>query len=122
MFATTAAPVIVEVADKFVNLYNVIALGIAEGVILMLSPRTASLAEEINKYSKKLKIPTRSFAVSVKFLGPAVLLGLCVAEGIRLISVPPEYPLWIILAFGAGISLTVVISAVTITGRRAYMR
>lgn len=120
VFATTAAPVIVEVADKFVNLYNVIALGIAEGVILMLSPRTASLAEEINKYSKKLKIPTRPFAVSVKFLGPAVLLGLCVAEGIRLISVPPEYPLWIILAFGAGISLTVVISAVTITGRRAY--
>lgn len=112
VFATTAAPLIAEVADNFVNFYNVLALGIAETLILSRSRVTETLTDEINKYSKKLKLPKAAFCVSVKYLSPAVLICLCVMEVYRVICSPLAYPAWVIFAFGAGLSITVFVCGI----------
>lgn len=112
VFATTAAPLIAEVSDSFVNFYNVLALGIAETLILSRSRITPTLTDEINKYSKKLKMPANPFAVSVKYLSPAVLISLCAMEVYRVICSPLPYPAWVTVAFGAGLSLIVLVCGV----------
>lgn len=56
IFSTTAAPLICEVADKFVNFYNVLALGIAECLLLAFSGQTRDIAGEINKFAPLLAV------------------------------------------------------------------
>lgn len=57
IFSTTAAPLVLEVADKFVNFYNVLVLGIAECLIIALSGRTREICEEINRFAPQLATP-----------------------------------------------------------------
>ncbi|MDE7082894.1 MAG: hypothetical protein K2O89_04235 [Clostridia bacterium] len=107
IFATTAAPTVVDVSDRFINFYNVLILGIAECLIIGTSKKTGELSEEINRFTKKLKMPKRAFGVSVKFLSPAVLISLTLYEAVRLIANGLGYPLWLQLAFGWGLSFAV---------------
>ena len=55
IFATTAAPVAVDISDRFINFYNVLILGIAECILIGASKKTGDLAAEINKFTQKLK-------------------------------------------------------------------
>lgn len=108
LFATDGAVKIVELSDKFVNFYNVLALGIAECVLLGTSGSLPALAEEINRFSGRLKMPRAPFALSVKFLTPAILTALCVREIFTLAAGGLNYPLWSQLAFGWGLSVLVL--------------
>ncbi len=121
IFATTAAPTVVDVSDRFINFYNVLILGIAECLIIGTSKQTGELADEINRFAANgkgkigegkrgritLKMPKKAFGVSVKFLCPAVLSGLTLYEILRLITLGLGYPLWLQIAFGWGLSLAV---------------
>lgn len=107
IFATTAAPVAVDISDRFINFYNVLILGIAECIIIGASKQTGELADEINKFTKKLKMPKKIFVSSVKFLSPAVLISLTLYEIVRLFINGLDYPLWLQIAFGWGLSLAV---------------
>ncbi|MDE6586218.1 MAG: hypothetical protein K2K80_06030 [Clostridia bacterium] len=118
LFSTSAAPLIIEVADLFINFYNVLILCIAECLILAFSKRTGGLVEEINKFSSRLKMPQKPFLISVKFLSPAILICLGVMEIFRIAGSPPGYPLWLITAFGAGLSVAVCAVSVVISMRR----
>ncbi len=109
IFATTAAPVIVDISDRFINFYNVLLLGIAECVLIAFSKKSRVLVEEINKFTKKLKMSLRLFNFSVKFASPLILTSLCVIEAISVATVGFGYPPWLLFAFGIGASLTVFI-------------
>lgn len=126
MFATTAAPTVADISDRFINFYNVLILGIAECLIIGTSKQTDALADEINRFTKKLKMPKKAFGVSIKFLSPAVLISLTVYEAFRLITAGLNYPLWLQLAFGWGLSLIVfmlpVILVTKITPRNIWRR
>lgn len=118
LFATSAAPLIVEVADLYVNFYNVLVLCIAECLILAFSKKTEELLYGVNEFSKRLKMPKVPFLISVKFLSPAILVCLGAVEVCRVISAPPSFPLWVIIAFGAGLSLCVCALSVILCKRR----
>lgn len=113
VFATTAADIIVEISDRFVNFYNVIILCIAECLALGLSKEGKRLPDEINRYSKKLKLPGRLYFLSVKFLCPAVLCALAVPEMLKLFS-GLDYPVWAQVAFGWGACAVVIFSGVIV--------
>ena len=113
LFATTAADIIVEIADRFVNFYNVILLCIAECLALGLSMEGRGLPAEIDRYSGRFKLPKWLYALSVKFLCPAVLCALAVPEIIKLFG-GLAYPVWAQVAFGWGASLAVLFSGVII--------
>lgn len=106
VFATTAADLAVEIADMFVNFYNVLLLCISECLVMGRKGRTPLLLEEINRYSGKLRIPRTTFEVSVRFLCPAVLILLAAPRLLRLFS-GISYPHWAQFAFGWGLSITV---------------
>ena len=114
IFATSAAPVIVELSDLFINFYNILILGIVECLIFAFSPKTKSLALEVNRFTRRLKMPAKFFEVSVKFLSPAVLISLTAFEVFRLITSGLNYPLWAQIGFGWGLSLTVFFAALII--------
>lgn len=108
VFATTAADVIVEIADRFVNFYNVILLCIAECLALGLSRAGKGLPDEIDRYAGKVKLPKKLYALSVKILCPAVLCALAVPELITVFG-GLDYPVWAQCAFGWGASITVAL-------------
>lgn len=115
VFATSAGVVIVEISDRFINFYNILFLGIAECIILLRSKQTNSLADEINKFTKKLKMPKKYFCLAVKFLSPAVLTSLTAYEVIRLILRGIDYPLWAQVGFGWGLSALIFAAALIIS-------
>lgn len=109
IFATTAAPTVVDVSDRFVNFYNVLILGIAECLILSKRGATSALTDEINRFTCKLKMPKTFFCISVKYLCPAVLAALFVCEIVRLCAGGLGYPLWLQLGFGWFLSFAVFV-------------
>lgn len=114
VYATSAAPALVAVSDRFVNFYNVLLLGIAECSIIGRSKDFKGLAGEINKFSKRLKMPQKAFEFSVKFLSPAVLGLMTVFEAVRLVLNGLGYPVWIQTGFGYGLSILILIAALII--------
>lgn len=113
VFATTAADIIVEIADRFINFYNVILLCIAECLALGLSKEGRGLPAEIDRYSGRLKLSPKLYWLSVKFLCPVVLCALAVPEAIKLCE-GLSYPVWSQLAFGWGASVLVAFSGILI--------
>lgn len=109
VLATTAADVIVEISDRFINFYNVILLCIAECLAFGLSKEGSGLCTEINRYSGRLKLPQRLYRVSVGLLCPLVLCALALPELIKIFG-GLSYPLWAQLAFGWGACAVVFFS------------
>lgn len=85
VFATTAAPSIVGVSDKIINFYNVLLLGVLESLILAFSKEIKGLNKEINRYTKKLKMPKTLFSVSIRFLCPVILVLMLICEFLRIV-------------------------------------
>ncbi|MDE7453868.1 MAG: hypothetical protein K2N22_05610 [Clostridia bacterium] len=74
VFATPIAQTVLDVCDHFANYFNILFLGIAECVILGRGAKKAGLVEEINRFTKKTKMPEKVFIFSIKFLCPTVLI------------------------------------------------
>lgn len=73
VFATNIGPAVLDVADHFLNYFNILLLGIFECMLLGLNAKKQGLVGEINRFSKKLRMPQRAFTVSLKYISPAVL-------------------------------------------------
>lgn len=114
IFATSAAIVVVDVADRFINFYNVILLCVAECFIIAKSRTYDEICDEINKFSKRLKMPKKPFAASVKFLSPAVLSSLAVYEVFSVVKGGLSCPAWAACGFGWGLSLLIFFAAILI--------
>ena len=116
-FATDGAVTAVNVSDKFVNFYNVLILAIAECLIIGRSGQINTLADEINKFTKKLKMPRKLFEISVKFLSPAILIFLTLYEITDIILFGLGVPLWAQIAFGWSLSIAVILSGIVVNLR-----
>ena len=73
VFATNAGPVVLDVADHFLNYFNILLLGAIECALLGINAKRINLVGEINRYSGKLRMPQKPFIFSLKYLSPAVL-------------------------------------------------
>lgn len=73
VFATDIGPVILDVADHFLNYFNILLLGVFECALLGMNAKRINLVGEINRYSGKIKMPEKPFIFSLKFLSPPVL-------------------------------------------------
>jgi len=111
IFATSAAALIVSVADTFINFYDVLLLCLCECFIIGRSENARSLPTEINRFSGKLKMPGKLFKASVKFVSPAVLVSLAAYEAVRLAINGLNFPLWAQILFGWGLSLAIFAAA-----------
>lgn len=85
VFATSVAPVAIDIADHFLNYFNILILGILECVIFGKFLKKENIAGEINLFAKRLKMPAKPLVFSVKYLSPAVLSSLAVWGIIHLI-------------------------------------
>ena len=113
-FATDGAVTAVNITDKFVNFYNVLFLCIAECLLIGRSGQTKSLADEIDKFTKRIKIPKKLFEISVKFASPIILIFLTLYEVADIILFGLGVPLWAGVAFGWGISFLVILSGLVV--------
>ena len=73
VFATDFGAVILDVADHFLNYFNILLLGIFECALLGAHAKRVNLVDEINRRSGRLKMPRKPFAFSLKYLSPTVL-------------------------------------------------
>ncbi len=119
-FATDGAVTAVNLSDKFVNFYNVLILSIAECIVIGRSGQCQSLADEINRFTGRLKMPKKLFKVSVKFLSPAILILLTLYEAGDIILFGLGVPLWAQIAFGWSLSLAVILSGFVVYRRFCY--
>lgn len=115
VYATTAAVVIVEISDRFVNFYDVLLLCVIECLIIGTSGKLEDITSEINRFSGRLAMPHSLLKTSVKYLSPAVLVSLIIFEIIRLVQTGMNYPAWALAAFGFGLSIAVFLSGLVLT-------
>ncbi len=111
IFATPYAAAAIDIADHFANYFNILLLGVAESILLGRSAKGVNLAGEINRYTKRLKMPEKAFIISLKIICPVVLCSLTLWGVYHLIFVDRgvygDYPIWAQLVFGWLISALV---------------
>lgn len=117
IFATSGAPMIVDLSDRFINFYNILFLCTAECIVIGLSRVLPDLTDEINKFSKRLKMPQKLLSVSVKILSPITLIALTGFEAFRLAAEGIAYPLWAQLGFGWGLCIAVILLGLIVENR-----
>ena len=65
----------VDIVDNWTNQYSLIIIGVLECIVIGWIFDPKKVVEEINKNTKKFKMPSFWFVLSVKFLCPIVLFG-----------------------------------------------
>ena len=120
VFATPVAACALDIADHFANYFNILILGVAECVILGVYAKPVNLAGEINRYTGRLKMPSKPLIFSLKYLSPVALSCLTLWGVYHLIFVNGGiyggYPLWTQAVFGWALSLAVFVSGFIICG------
>lgn len=76
VFSTDIGPVILDVADHFLNYFNILLLGVFECSLLGSKAKQINLIGEINRYAGRIKMPQKPLILSLKYLSPAVLSAL----------------------------------------------
>lgn len=118
VFATGIGPVVLDIADHFLNYFNILLLGAIECALLGINAKRIDLVSEINRYSGKLKMPKKPFIFSLKYLSPAVLGALFVWGIYHLLVIDRGiyggYPVQAQI-FGWGLSFAVFISGIMIS-------
>lgn len=109
IFSSKNAAAALDISDHFANYFNILILGVSECAVLGRFQKRVNLAGEINRYSKRLKMPERYLTLSVKYLCPLVLSVLTVWGIYDLIAsdggLYGGYPLWQQIIFGWTVSL-----------------
>ncbi len=108
IFATSGAPMAVELSDRFINFYNILFLCTAECIVIGRSRTLPALTDEINRFSRRIKMPRKLLSISVKILSPLTLICLTAFEAVRLFTNGLQFPLWAQLVFGWGLSVAVL--------------
>ena len=114
LFATPVASAVLDIADHFLNYFNILILGVAECLVIGLNAKRYNLAGEINRYTKKFKMPAKPLYFSLKYLSPVALSCLFLWGIYHLIIIEggiyAGYPVWLQAIFGWLLSLAVFIS------------
>ena len=118
VFATGLGPMVLDIADHFLNYFNILLLGVFECALLGMNAKRINLVSEINRYSEKLRMPQRPFVFSLKYLSPAVLSVLFVWGIYHLLFIDRGiyggYPVWAQI-FGWVLSFAVFICGILIS-------
>ncbi len=120
IFATPLASVVLDVADHFLNYFNILLLGVAECMVIGGKVKTLNLAGEVNRYTGKFRMPSKPFYFSLKYLSPAALSALALWGVYHLIFQEGGryggYPFWAQAAFGWLVSIAVFCAGFIICG------
>ena len=108
VYCTTAGDVVMEISDIFVNFYNVILLALAECLLFGRRKNARVLVPEINRYTKRAKMPPAFFGISIGVFCPVILATLGASEIFKLALGGTGYPPWAETAFGWGLSAAVL--------------
>ncbi len=74
LFATRAGLAWLDIVDNWTNQYHMILIGIVECVAVGWFFKTSKVLDEINKNTKRFKMPAWWFMTSIKFIAPALLI------------------------------------------------
>ena len=114
VFATPLASAVLDISDHFLNYFNILLLGVAECIVLGQCAKSENLAGEINRYTKRIKMPAKPLIFSLKYLSPAALSCLTAWGIYHLIFIEGGlyggYPVWEQAVFGWLLSLSVFAS------------
>jgi NSS family neurotransmitter:Na+ symporter len=72
-FVTGAGLAWLDIVDNWCNNYNLILIGIIESVAIGWIFNTTKVLEEVNRNTKKFKMPAGFFNIAIKFIAPAIL-------------------------------------------------
>ncbi len=78
VFCTGAGLAILDILDNFINAYTLILTGVLEAVAVGWLFNTAKVLDEINRNTKKFKMPKWWFLPSIRFVCPVILFALFV--------------------------------------------
>ena len=103
IFITGAGLAVLDVVDHWCNYFNLILVGIAETLVIGWFFKTSKVLDEVNKNTKKFKVPAWWFQTSVKIIAPVGLSALLVWSIVDLVKTGGIYggfPLWSNILFG----------------------
>lgn len=114
VYATGAGLAVLDIVDYFANSINLVLIGIFETLAVGWFFKTTKVLEEINKNTKKFKMPKIWFNLSVKIIAPVILVVFFIWNLYSLIKdsngIYGGYPAWSNFVFGWGMTAIVFIS------------
>jgi len=86
IFVTGAGLAVLDIVDYFINSYTLLITGILEMIVAGWFFKTTKILDELNRNTKKFKMPSWWFIPSIKVISPVVLAGLFVWNLVNLIK------------------------------------
>jgi NSS family neurotransmitter:Na+ symporter len=114
LFVTQAGLAWLDIVDNWTNQINLILIGILECIAIGWTFNLRKVIVEINKNTKRYKMPYFWFAASVKFISPVLLISLFIWNMITLFGINGgsygDYPIWAQVVAGWAVSFLVFAS------------
>ena len=114
VFVSEAGLAWLDIVDNWTNQINLILIGILECIAIGWTFNLRKVIAEVNKNTKRFKMPYFWFSASVKVIAPAMLIGLFVWNMITLFGKNGgsygDYPIWAQVVAGWAVSLLVFAS------------
>lgn len=114
LFITRAGLAWLDIVDKWANSYNLIIIGILECLAIGWFFKPSKVLDEVNKNTKKFKMPGWWFLTTVRFIAPILLAALFGWNLYDYFVVQGRgyggYPLWAVIAGGWLTTVIVLIS------------
>jgi NSS family neurotransmitter:Na+ symporter len=86
IYVTGAGLAILDIVDYFINSYTLLITGVCEMIAAGWFFKTAKILDELNRNTKKFKMPSWWFLPSIKVISPVVLAGLFIWNLVNLIK------------------------------------
>ena len=86
IYVTGAGLAILDIVDYFINSYTLLITGICEMIAAGWFFKTTKILDELNRNTKKFKMPSWLFLPSIKVISPVVLAGLFIWNLVNLIK------------------------------------
>lgn len=86
IYVTGAGLAVLDIVDYFINSYTLLITGVLEMIAAGWFFKTTKILDELNRNTKKFKMPSWWFIPSIKVISPVVLAGLFVWNLVNLIK------------------------------------
>lgn len=114
IFVTQAGLAWLDIVDNWTNQFNLILIGILECIAIGWCFNLRKVLNEVNRNTKKFRVPYWWFAASIKVISPLLLAGLFIWNIVTLFVLKDGsyggYPIWAQVAAGWVVSALVFIS------------
>lgn len=86
VFVTGAGLAVLDIVDNFINSYSLVLTGVLESIVLGWFFKTNKILDQINRNTKKFRMPKGWLNISLKFICPVILSGLFIWNIVSLIQ------------------------------------